>query len=567
MAGEIAEIAALGRLKLRETAHRIRGVREQPLLKITVLAASGAVLWSCLYLMFHYAFSFLGNDAYADFKPWVLRTVFPIFFLCLGSMIGISGGVVAHAGLFHSPETAFLQTLPIRPTSIYVLKLVEVALVSSWAFVFLGVPLIAAFAATAAGLPPVFLPVAFLFFAFFLWIPVALGCLVSILVSRFLPSSARMQGTTLFVAGGLGLGWGAWQIVHTRWPKAADAELYFHSLFERLHFGSNPFYPSYWIGRGLVDVSEGAIRDGLFYLLMTAANALFMAWLGYVAAARFLPDAAARSRARGGGRRFVIRMLLFRIFRPLGLLLPRIQRTIFEKDLRTFFRDSTQWSQFTIFFGLLGVYFFNLRRLPYNVDEPYWQSLISFLNLSATALTLCTFTSRFIFPMVSLEGKRFWVLGLAPIRRRDILAGKFVFAFLGAALVSCTLIAVSDLQIRVPRWLLWVHLYTMLLISLGLAGLSVGLGTLYPNFKEDNPSKIVSGFGGTLNLVLGLAFICAMIAMEAVPIHLWYARGALTQEAFRLWLGGTLVGATFLAITACYLPLWRAERAFERMEV
>lgn len=567
MAGELAEIAAIGRLKGRETAHRLRAMREQPLLKVTVLAASAAVLWSCLYLMFHYAFSFLGEEAYADFKPWVLRIVFPIFFLCLGSMIGISGGVVAHAGFFHAPETAFLQTLPIRPTSIFLLKMVEVAIVSSWAFVFLGVPLIAAFAATAHGLPWVFFPAAFAFFLFFLWIPVALGCLVSILISRFLPSSARVQGTSLGVGAALGLGWAAWQMVHTRWPRVADAELYFHSLFERLHFGSNPLYPSYWVGRGMIDVSEGALADGGFYLLMTAANALFLGWLGYLAAGRLLPEAAARSRARGGSRRLFLRMLLFRSFRPLGLLLPWIQRAIFEKDLRTFFRDSTQWSQFTIFFGLLGVYFFNLRRLPYNVDEPYWQSLISFLNLSATALTLCTFTSRFIFPMVSLEGKRFWVLGLAPIRRRDILTGKFVFAFIGAALVSCLLIAVSDLQIRVPRWLLWVHLYTMLLISLGLSGLSVGLGAIYPNFKEDNPSKIVSGFGGTLNLVLGLAFICAMIAMEAVPIHLWYARGAITQEAFRLWLGGTLVGATLLALAACYVPLWRAEAVFEKAEI
>ena len=31
-----------------------------------------------------------------------------------------------------------------------------------------------------------------------------------------------------------------------------------------------------------------------------------------------------------------------------------------------------------------------------------------------------------------------------------------------------------------------------------LNALAVGLGAVYPNFREDNPSKIVSGFGGTL---------------------------------------------------------------------
>ena len=37
-------------------------------------------------------------------------------------------------------------------------------------------------------------------------------------------------------------------------------------------------------------------------------------------------------------------------------------------------------------------------------------------------------------------------------------------------------------------------------------GLAAGVGVLYPNFKENNPSKIVSGFGGTFCLVLSSGF-------------------------------------------------------------
>jgi len=39
-----------------------------------------------------------------------------------------------------------------------------------------------------------------------------------------------------------------------------------------------------------------------------------------------------------------------------------------------------------------------------------------------------------------------------------------------------------------------------------LISLCVGLGALFPNFKEDNPAQIVSGFGGTLkNIGMGCA--------------------------------------------------------------
>ena len=50
-------------------------------------------------------------------------------------------------------------------------------------------------------------------------------------------------------------------------------------------------------------------------------------------------------------------------------------------------------------------------------------------------------------------------------------------------------------------------------MTFALNGLATGLGVLYPNLKETNPSKIVSGFGGTLCLVLSSVYILASIAL------------------------------------------------------
>jgi len=59
-----------------------------------------------------------------------------------------------------------------------------------------------------------------------------------------------------------------------------------------------------------------------------------------------------------------------------------------------------------------------------------------------------------------------------------------------------------------------------------LTGMAVGLGALYPNFKEDNPSKIVSGFGGTLCLVLSFVYIVFSVVMLAMGAAWWRVRGA-----------------------------------------
>ena len=133
----------------------------------------------------------------------------------------------------------------------------------------------------------------------------------------------------------------------------------------------------------------------------------------------------------------------------LTSMLPAQMRLLIIKDLRLFRRDPVQWGQFLIFFGLLALYFFNIRRFSYEVYYKGWVNMVSFLNVSVVALLLSTFTTRFIFPMISLEGRRFWILGLLPLRRETMLWSKFVFA-VGGSIIPCSmLILLSDAMLRV----------------------------------------------------------------------------------------------------------------------
>src|SRR5262249_34147998 len=158
-----------------------------------------------------------------------------------------------------------------------------------------------------------------------------------------------------------------------------------------------------------------------------------------------------------------------------------------------------------------------------------------------TALILSTFTSRFIFPMLSLEGRNFWVLGLLPLRREAILWGKFAFAS-GISLVATeVLILLSDLMLRMHPGMIVLHVGMVAVLCLGLSGISVGLGARLPNLKENDPSKIAAGFGGTLNLLVSLVFIFSIVTALALPCHLYFAGFesselapiALDQSGFR----------------------------------
>jgi len=206
-----------------------------------------------------------------------------------------------------------------------------------------------------------------------------------------------------------------------------------------------------------------------------------------------------------------------------------------------------------------------------------WVNLVSFLNVSVVGLLLSTFTTRFIFPMISLEGRRFWILGLLPVRRNTILWGKFIFA-IGASIVpSSLLILLSDVMLRVEPMVLASHQLTCLVLCFGLSGIAVGLGAKLPNLREDSPSRIAAGFGGTLNLVLSTLYILAVVLLTAVPCHFYlgthgtrageYVSGfARFQSWIEVWLFAGTLGSLVLGAVTTIVPLMIGFRAFRRLE-
>jgi hypothetical protein len=188
-------------------------------------------------------------------------------------------------------------------------------------------------------------------------------------------------------------------------------------------------------------------------------------------------------------------------------------RALAVKDLRMFWRDTTQWGQSVMLFGLLGIYIINLRNFTHQLTSPFWVNLVAYLNLTACSLNLATVTTRFVFPQFSLEGQRLWIVGMAPMGMARVVKTKYWLASALSLAVTLTLITLSCwlLKMTWDRVALFGAVVTVMTFTLN--GVAVGLGVLYPNLKEANPNKIVSGFGGTLCLVLSSFYIFASIAL------------------------------------------------------
>jgi ABC-2 type transport system permease protein len=556
-------------LRYRLTRNHVRALLSVSSLRLIMICATSGLFWTGLFVLFFEGFQFVGSFIHSTSE--IVEYLFGTFYFGLLILLLFSTGIILYSTMFHSQETAFLLTTPAPADRVFAHKFLEAMAFSSWGFLLLGSPMLAAYGISSQA-PFSYYAIALGYLFAFVLIPGSLGAIAANLVANYLPRRAKwlFAGAVLLMV----VWFAVLAIRMVTTPGEAFSRDWLDSVLDRLGFSQHPLLPSRWISRGLVSAARGDWRDGLYYLAMTAAHGL----LFYLAAAVLARDLYRRGYSRvQGGRSHRRRHGLYwfdGLFHKVFGFILRPVRLLILKDLRTFRRDPAQWSQFFIFFGLLAFYFLNIRRLGHDVASPYWRNMLSFLNLAVTALILSTFTTRFIFPMMSLEGRNLWILGLLPLERSSILWGKFAFSAGISLIATEILVVLSDLMLRLSGLMVALHVGTVAVLCLGLSGISVGLGAKLPNLREDDPSKIAAGFGGTLNLLASLLFIFLIVAALALPCHLFFASAQVNSdglivpdlERFRTWLVVAIAASAGLGIFAIAWPLWLGIRAFERME-
>jgi ABC-2 type transport system permease protein len=120
---------------------------------------------------------------------------------------------------------------------------------------------------------------------------------------------------------------------------------------------------------------------------------------------------------------------------------------------------------------------------------------------------------------VSLEGAAFWILQTSPISLRTLVWSKFWLNFVPLLLLGEILIFLSNFLLRVPPWMMWLSLVTVLLMTFGITAIGIGVGALYPKFNFDNAAEIPTSFGGAVCMILSIAFIGIAVMIEAWPIY------------------------------------------------
>jgi ABC-2 type transport system permease protein len=149
---------------------------------------------------------------------------------------------------------------------------------------------------------------------------------------------------------------------------------------------------------------------------------------------------------------------------------------------------------------------------------------------------------------------------------RELLWAKFWVGTLPLLLHALGIVGTTDYLLQVTPFMFGVSIGSITLLTLAIAGLAIGFGTMFPQFDTENAAQIPTSFGGLLFMMTSIALIGGVIILEARPVYSYLGAQMNGQAAdpAAMLVGFGLSGG--LCIVATLLPVEVALRHLERVE-
>lgn len=479
-------------------------------------------------------------------------------------MLLLSNVISALSTFFLARDLDLLVAGPVDWLRLYAAKLVETCSYSSWMVILIAIPMFAAYGIAYGG-GPMFVLVVLGTFIPFLIIPTVIGSALTLVLVNVFPARRTkdiLSVIAVLAAGGLIL------LFRLMRPEQLARPEGFRSLIEFvsvLRTPTSPWLPSDWVQTAVMSwLAEEP--DGLPLYMIWSTAAAFIVIGALLHRALY---ATGFSKAQESGDRWVrkgmLPGLLTKLLSPLG----PVRRELVLKEVRLFFRDTTQWSQLILLAVLVITYVFNIKFLPNRGDGVgfFVANLVPFLNLVLAGFVLASIAARFIFPGVSLEGRTMWLLRSSPLAMRELLWSKFWVGTIPLLVLAVALVVATGILMEVSQFIMIVSVVTITMMTFAIAGLAVGFGTLFPRFDTENAAQIPTSFGGLLFMMASIVVIGAVITLEARPVFSFLASKSFGTErdSMEMVIGFGL--AAVLCLVATVLPMHLARKRLEQLEV
>ncbi len=535
-------------------------------LRSVIFLGLGLIFWLGIFFLFVHALRmFIQVEI---FGPYLVRKLLSILLLALLTLSTFSNLISALSTYYLSEDLSLINSLPLSIREIHLSRFVITFLSSSWMMILFGLPVFLAYG-VVYGAQWFYYAILPLFLIPFLAIPTGIGVVLATLLVNLFPARRTKE---LMVVVSMVFVVGLFVLLRVVQPeKLVDAASFSDvmTFLGEIQSPAAPWLPSRWGVEVLMPLLSGEPGRPAYYLLLTALSGavavilsewvnLALYWSGWTRAQQ---SSKAIDRRPGWGDR-----LLERMCEPL----PAAMRAIVVKDIKTFFRDAAEWPQLLLILALVAVYLYSIEVLP--LDGPFITArihhIVSFLNLAMVGFVVSSIAVRFLFTSVSVEGRAFWLLRAAPMNPSRFLLAKYLVGCPILLILGLILVVTSNLILGVRPFFMGLGVVTIVALSFSLAGLSIGIGALFPNFKAENVARIAAGPGGILFMIVAQVFVGIILLLEAFPIFLM-VRADFRDRALVAWEWGCIAVAIalviVLSVAGALIPLRRGAKALEAL--
>jgi ABC-2 type transport system permease protein len=546
----------------RGAAARMRQERNASWPKLLLLGGTGIGFWTALfgvaYRVLHY------TRGVAEIGDLLAAKVLGIILLAFLSILLLSNVITALSTFFLAKDLDLLVSAPIGWFRLYLCKLGETIVHSSWMVALLALPILTAYGiAYHAGLLFPFVAIAALLP--FLVLPAALGTIFTVLLVNVFPARRTRELLGLVAISALAVVVLLLRFIRPEQLARPEGFRSFVDYLALLRTPTSPWLPSEWASEMLMNWLT-RVADPAPIVKLWAAAGVALALGAAVHRALFY---SGFSKAQEGAERKMRRPLRGPLSWALGWL-PPIKREFILKDLRLFFRDNSQWGQLILLAVLLLVYLFNINSLPIHSGErvPFGLiTIVSFLNMGLAGFVLAAVAARFVFPGISLEGRQMWLLRSSPLDPEAMLWSKYWIGTVPLLVLALLITVFTNYLLQVSAFMMALSVATIVLYTLAVSALALTFGVFYPQFATANAAQIPTSFGGVVYMMSSMILLAVVIMIEAIPVtallRAWQ-RGRAVAVTPELVLAG--VAVVVICVSATLLPLRLSARRLERME-
>lgn len=530
--------------------------------RIAVLGAVGLVFWAFVFgVLYRLLTYFRGVE---EIGALLAGKLLGLLLLGFTSILLLSNVITALSSFFLAKDLDMLVSAPVDWLRLYGAKLLETIVASSWMVALVAIPMFTAYGIVYdGGLFFPLLAVALMLPMFI--IPAVVGSALTLVLVNVFPARRTrdiLSVIAVLAAGGIVLMFRLIRPERLARPEGFRSLLDFISV---LRTPTSPLLPSEWVQKATMGYLQGEPDWLSMYVLWTTAaasivlGAMLHRWLYHTGFSK-AQESAQRWIKKGG----VLARFGDALLQPFGTL----RRELVLKEIRLFFRDTTQWSQLILLAVLVVVYVYNIKFLPLSGEGItfFLVNVVPFLNLVLAGFVLASIAARFVFPGVSLEGRTLWLLRSSPMAVRDLLWAKFWVGTLPLLFLAVAIVGVTDYLLQVSDFMFFVSVGTIAMMTFALSGMAIGFGTMFPQFETENAAQIPTSFGGLLYMMASVGLIGGVIVLEARPVYGYLSAKAFGQpiEPTEMILG--FGAAVLLCVFATLYPIRVALRRLEAVE-